>query len=583
MRRATTARRRRSSRSPGRGPARRRPHVADMVPGVEIYDPLFSWPAIPGASGYEIEINPTAGFAQGSKVMTASTTALLVRAAQDAPEQHLLLARPRPRSAGSGRSVEQRALRSTKTYDQTVLPGPANLHVYDIEGTLIALNGSGQRARRSAGSTVPGARYYEVQLNCGSGTIKTYTTANTSWTLVRATSGSSRRAGPPDAQPGLPGSSSDSSVDLEPGRAPVRRVGARVRGRRGRRLDDRSACSAQVTFTDGRPEPFSNAPIPCGNAFCAGMLTDRATIYGRGRRQDRPTRARCSAGRPADMDDQLGVVEPSEHYWVTIARDSELHDERGAGLHRRPVLRAAGRRWWTRARSTTGRSSRSDDKGGRATSFARPVGGGFAVSPTFQHASVPPTPISPVGGADGIRSRRLQVDAGAGAGAATTRSRSRRTIRSARSSSRPRRPRRRTRRRRPIRSARPTYWRVRANNDDGKGLAWSGVSTFVQTLPGARSSRRRRRSSGSDVPGAERGRRSTARRATRCRTCGPDGSVHVTCEHPEHGGQLHEDDRHRPRHGAGAGRVRERSQAAPTRRRATSCTRSRSRAARRPS
>ena len=27
------------------------------------------------------------------------------------------------------------------------------------------------------------------------------------------------------------------------------------------------------------------------------------------------------------------------------------------------------------------------------------------------------------------------------------------------------------------------FWRVRANNDDSKGLAWSGVSSFVQTLP----------------------------------------------------------------------------------------------------
>ena len=27
------------------------------------------------------------------------------------------------------------------------------------------------------------------------------------------------------------------------------------------------------------------------------------------------------------------------------------------------------------------------------------------------------------------------------------------------------------------------YWRVRANNDDSKGLAWSGTSSFVQALP----------------------------------------------------------------------------------------------------
>ncbi len=45
------------------------PTVTDMVPGVEIYDPLFQWAPIPGAASYEMEINTTSGFATGSQAV----------------------------------------------------------------------------------------------------------------------------------------------------------------------------------------------------------------------------------------------------------------------------------------------------------------------------------------------------------------------------------------------------------------------------------------------------------------------------------------------------------------------------------
>ena len=155
------------------------PTVTDMVDGVEIYDPLFQWPAIPGAASYQIEINPTSGFAPGSLVLAASTTAT-----QFAPLKTL----PNNTYYWRMRGVDPQGQAGpwnngpafTKTYDETPLPGPANLTVYNSKLQAIAPGGSVNQPV-IAWSTVPGARTYEVQLNCN-GNGKTYFTANTAWT-----------------------------------------------------------------------------------------------------------------------------------------------------------------------------------------------------------------------------------------------------------------------------------------------------------------------------------------------------------------------------------------------------------------
>ena len=61
------------------------PSVSDMVPGVEIYDPLFQWAPIPGAASYQIEINTTSGFATGSKLSRRNTSATSFAPTQTLP------------------------------------------------------------------------------------------------------------------------------------------------------------------------------------------------------------------------------------------------------------------------------------------------------------------------------------------------------------------------------------------------------------------------------------------------------------------------------------------------------------------
>ena len=48
-------------------------HVSDLDPSAEVYDPQFSWDAIPGAQTYELEINSDASFSPASKVCCSDT------------------------------------------------------------------------------------------------------------------------------------------------------------------------------------------------------------------------------------------------------------------------------------------------------------------------------------------------------------------------------------------------------------------------------------------------------------------------------------------------------------------------------
>jgi len=50
------------------------PTVTDLDSTPEVYDPKFSWNPIPGASKYEVEVNPSVDFAPGSKVCCSGTT-----------------------------------------------------------------------------------------------------------------------------------------------------------------------------------------------------------------------------------------------------------------------------------------------------------------------------------------------------------------------------------------------------------------------------------------------------------------------------------------------------------------------------
>ena len=59
--------------------------MLDLDPAAEVFDPLLQWDPIPGASAYEVEVNPTAEFTPGSKVFGGVANGTSI-----APTVHLL-------------------------------------------------------------------------------------------------------------------------------------------------------------------------------------------------------------------------------------------------------------------------------------------------------------------------------------------------------------------------------------------------------------------------------------------------------------------------------------------------------------
>jgi hypothetical protein len=55
-------------------PSATSPHITDLVPGEEFFDPQFSWDPVPGATKYEVEVNSSVDFAPGSKVCCSQLT-----------------------------------------------------------------------------------------------------------------------------------------------------------------------------------------------------------------------------------------------------------------------------------------------------------------------------------------------------------------------------------------------------------------------------------------------------------------------------------------------------------------------------
>lgn len=55
-------------------PSATTPRLADLAAADEVFDPQFSWDAVPGAAHYEVEVNSSEDFAPGSKVCCAGAT-----------------------------------------------------------------------------------------------------------------------------------------------------------------------------------------------------------------------------------------------------------------------------------------------------------------------------------------------------------------------------------------------------------------------------------------------------------------------------------------------------------------------------
>ena len=119
---------------------------------------------------------------------------------------------------------------------------------------------------------------------------------------------------------------------------------------------------------------------------------------------------------------------------------------------------------------------------GTAPRRAGGLAGGFPPAPSFQHASVPPLPMSPIGGAaasgpvvfrwapvpEQVKDYTIEIAQDDSFSTILEQASMDATSYSATTTY-------------PVGAT--VFWRVRANNNNSQGLAWSATSSFVQTLP----------------------------------------------------------------------------------------------------
>jgi hypothetical protein len=148
-------------------PSTTTPQVADIAPEPEIYDDEFSWDRVPGAAGYELEVNTSSDFAPGSRVpiLVNSVTGLTTIGTSYTPAVVL----PNNRYYWRVRAVD--AARNTGVWNEgppfvksfdNALPSIQNLHVtvdptpatWPVETSTPAIEWD----------PVPGASSYEVEV-----------------------------------------------------------------------------------------------------------------------------------------------------------------------------------------------------------------------------------------------------------------------------------------------------------------------------------------------------------------------------------------------------------------------------------
>ena len=452
------------------------PSVSDMVSGAEIFDPLFSWVAIPGAASYQIEVNTTPGYAPGSRLMLLNTNATSLAPRQTLPNNTYYW-RVRGVDPQGQAGPWNNGPSFDKTYDQTPAPqGPQNLRVLNTKLQPIA-DGGKVNEPVLEWNTVPGARAYEVSISCNGATQpQVYTTSNTAWTPFAQTT-----AGPPPFLDSPNVSIQSDGFTFAVG------CDVLVRAFTDNAVDGTTVYGpyATVSFLYGPDvggEPgFDNTPPDCTSSSCAGRLTAGSVVQPA--TGTTVTKSPVLCWKPVDMDPTSGTVAPSHGYWVSIARDANFttivqtaYVPESCYAPPVPLVDEATSYYW----QVVPVSSRANSSSWNSVAAA--IGGFPSPPPSFQHASVPPLPLSPIGGASAsgpvvfrwapvpeqVKDYTIEIAQDDSFSTILEQASTDATSYSATTTY-------------PVGAT--VFWRVRANNNNSQGLAWSATSSFVQTLP----------------------------------------------------------------------------------------------------
>jgi hypothetical protein len=150
-------------------------HLEDLDPAAEAYDPRFSWDPVAGAARYEVEINPTEEFAPGSRVCCSATTTSTSLSPTQVFKDNVYYWRVRAYDADGNAGVWNYGGSFTKTFDKVAPAGAVtgtsikNLRMRDNladPGTDVDGGTAGYQTRVPVvrWDPVPGAASYEVQV-----------------------------------------------------------------------------------------------------------------------------------------------------------------------------------------------------------------------------------------------------------------------------------------------------------------------------------------------------------------------------------------------------------------------------------
>ena len=448
--------------------------VTDIDPDPRVMDPQFSWDPVPGAARYEVEINPSADFAVGSRVCCNEPVIGTSHSPLRLLPNNTYFWRVRAIDLDGNAGVWNEGPTFKKDFDD-VDPSIEGLRVRDnVADSTPATNALGlpeTSAPVISWSPVHGAASYELTFAPWEGfcnwtrrppgpSARTFLTASTSWTPL----GPATTAHP--VGNAFPTVATDSNWGLADNTSYCVRVRAR---------SDRDTLSKEIVSPwtqlggNGLPAFTYQAHEMVGGCEPEGMP---ASAY------REPQTGTVSPRMPLFTWDWVGNA---CSYFVVVARDAEFTKIVDVALTTQPTYAPR------RATIPTTYADETTTYYWAVMPARDPNGGGLATQPTddnpqaFQKQSVPPTLLSPQSGADvptqpvfrwtaaeGARQYRIQIahDPTFGSPIADVL-----TNATAYTST----------------SALPPdsvlYWRVRANDENKLGLTWSSTGTFRRRLP----------------------------------------------------------------------------------------------------
>jgi hypothetical protein len=453
----------------------------DLVSATEVFDPLYSWTALPGAARYEVEVNSSSDFTPGSKVCCSGTTLGTAFASTLLFKNNTYYWRIRALDQVGNAGVWNLGPNFIKTFDSAPYvsaPSIKNLHMRDNltdPGTDVDLGTAGYQTEvpMVTWDPVPGASAYLVEVMLFNGVSCDPTVNSQHWVSETAANawtplGTNRVSGQP--YPDAMSISTDGSTELVAGNSYC----VRVRARTDRDSNNQDIYGEFTTLDDGTGSAFTFTGYPAGGACSpsclpgdmgandyvlpiTGTTTGRTPVF-----TWRPLAGRAS-------------------YYVIVSKDASFSTIADYAFTRVPAYAPRTHtQAWTFSDETT-----------LYYWAVLPATGANGSSPeiypqdaayqNFQKQSTPPTLISPIGGGaistqptfrwtgvESVRRYRLQVSQDPTFGSPIDDVLTRSTAYTSNST---------------YPADTVLYWRVRADDEKLIGLTWSATGTFRRTLP----------------------------------------------------------------------------------------------------